>query len=80
MWTAPAGAKLTTATPVTLTYDNGAGLVFTRTIAVDDNYMFTVTDSGRQQGRRAGHAHPLRAGDAPRRAAHRPATTSSMRA
>src|SRR5581483_8924350 len=44
-WTAPADAKLTTATPVTLTYDNGAGLVFTRTIAVDANYMFTVTDA-----------------------------------
>jgi YidC/Oxa1 family membrane protein insertase len=43
-WTAPAGAKLTTATPVDLTYDNGAGLVFTRKIAVDDKYMFTVTD------------------------------------
>ena len=31
--------------PVTLTWDNGQGLVFTRTIAVDDQYMFTVTDS-----------------------------------
>ena len=27
--------------PVTLTYDNGQGLVFTRTIAVDDHYLFT---------------------------------------
>lgn len=31
--------------PVTLTWDNGKGLIFTRTIAVDDQYMFTVTDS-----------------------------------
>jgi YidC/Oxa1 family membrane protein insertase len=30
--------------PVTLTYDNGAGLEFRRTIAVDDKYLFTVTD------------------------------------
>ena len=37
LWTAPAGATLTTATPITLTYDNGAGLQFTRTIAVDDS-------------------------------------------
>jgi YidC/Oxa1 family membrane protein insertase len=44
-WTAPEGARLTTATPVTLTYDNGAGLVFKRTIAVDQNFMFTVTDA-----------------------------------
>jgi YidC/Oxa1 family membrane protein insertase len=30
---------------VTLTWDNGAGLVFKRVIAVDDKYMFTITDS-----------------------------------
>jgi YidC/Oxa1 family membrane protein insertase len=44
VWTAPADAKLTTASPVTLSFDNGAGLVFTRKIAIDDKYMFTVTD------------------------------------
>jgi YidC/Oxa1 family membrane protein insertase len=37
--------KLTVQTPVTLTYDNGQGLIFHRRIAVDDHYMFTVTDS-----------------------------------
>ncbi len=42
-WTASDG-ELTPAHPVTLTYDNGEGLVFTRLIAVDDKYMFTVTD------------------------------------
>ena len=30
--------------PVILTWDNGRGLHFTRTISVDDQYMFTVTD------------------------------------
>ena len=30
--------------PVTLTWDNGQGLVFVRRIALDDDYMFTVTD------------------------------------
>src|SRR6516165_3956927 len=30
--------------PVTLTYDNGQGLVFTRTIAVDEHYLFTIRD------------------------------------
>jgi YidC/Oxa1 family membrane protein insertase len=44
-WTAPADAKLTPATPVTLTYDNGAGLVFSRKISIDDNYMFTIEDT-----------------------------------
>jgi YidC/Oxa1 family membrane protein insertase len=44
LWSAT-GNKLTSETPLTLTYDNGQGLVFHRTIAVDDHYMFTVTDS-----------------------------------
>jgi YidC/Oxa1 family membrane protein insertase len=30
--------------PVTLTWDNGAGLRFFRTISIDANYMFTVSD------------------------------------
>jgi YidC/Oxa1 family membrane protein insertase len=41
---------LTTAKPVTLSHDNGQGLSFTRKIAVDDQYMFTVTDSVRNVG------------------------------
>ena len=42
-WTAD-GETLTPERPVTLTWDNGQGLVFTRKIAVDDGYMFTVAD------------------------------------
>ena len=30
---------------MTLTWDNGQGLIFTRVIAVDDQYMFTIDDS-----------------------------------
>ena len=44
VWTAD-GKTLTPAKPVTLTWDNGAGLVFKRVIAVDDKYMFTIADS-----------------------------------
>ena len=44
VWTADA-KTLTSERPVTLTWDNGAGLVFKRVIAVDDKYMFTITDS-----------------------------------
>ena len=44
LWTADAGATLTPTAPLTLTWDNGHGLVFHRIIAVDDRYMFTVTD------------------------------------
>ena len=45
VWSAPEGAKLTVDTPVTLSWDNGAGLVFHRTVAVDPDYMFTITQS-----------------------------------
>ncbi len=45
LWTLAKGDRLTPSTPVTLTWDNGQGLVFTRTISVDDDYMFTVHDT-----------------------------------
>ena len=44
VWQAPAGAKLTPETPVTLTWDNGQGLKFARTIAIDDKYMLSIAD------------------------------------
>ncbi len=45
LWSAPEGATLTPDSPVTLTWDNGKGLIFNRTIAVDKDYMFSVTQS-----------------------------------
>jgi YidC/Oxa1 family membrane protein insertase len=36
--------------PVTLTWDNGQGLVFTRKIEIDDKYLFTVSDSVKNNG------------------------------
>jgi len=48
-WTA-SGGPLTPTSPVTLTWDNGQGFIFTRTIGVDMNYMFTVTDLVRNTG------------------------------
>ncbi|MBI2717963.1 MAG: membrane protein insertase YidC [Rhizobiales bacterium] len=45
LWTVPAGSELSPGKPVTLSWDNGAGLVFTRTIALDDEYLFTITQS-----------------------------------
>ena len=38
-------AALTEATPVTLVWDNGQGLIFRRTISVDANYMFDVNQT-----------------------------------
>ena len=39
-----AQARSPSSSPVTLVYDNGEGLEFRRTIAVDDKYLFTVKD------------------------------------
>lgn len=36
---------LTPEKPVVLTWDNGKGLIFTRTITLDDKSMFSITDS-----------------------------------
>ncbi len=45
VWSAPAGARLTPATPVTLTTTNAAGQSFAITLSVDAQYMFTVRQS-----------------------------------
>ena len=45
VWTAEGNQTLTPATPVTLTYVNDKGLTFKRQIAVDQDYMFTITDT-----------------------------------
>jgi YidC/Oxa1 family membrane protein insertase len=50
--------KLTPASPVTLTFDNGAGLVFRRVIAIDDKYMFTIKDSVENKGGEPVTLHP----------------------
>ena len=44
-WQVETGDKVTPATPVTLVWDNGAGLIFRRTIGLDEQYMFTITQS-----------------------------------
>jgi len=49
---------LTESTPVTLSYDNGHGLVFHRKIAVDGHYMFTVTDSVENKSAQPVTLHP----------------------
>ena len=48
-WTA-SGGPLAPKHPLTLTWDNGQGLVFTRTISIDETYMFTVEDAVKNTG------------------------------
>ncbi|PIE08607.1 MAG: membrane protein insertase YidC [Rhodobacterales bacterium] len=44
-WTLEAGETLTPETPVTLAWTNNSGMTFRRTIAVDEKYMFTISQS-----------------------------------
>ena len=50
LWASAPGAVLSPESPLVLTYDNGSGLVFTRTISVDDRYMFTIADEVANNG------------------------------
>jgi YidC/Oxa1 family membrane protein insertase len=50
VWTQQGTGTLGVGHPVTLTYDNGAGLTFRRTIAVDDHYLFTLKDEVQNKG------------------------------
>ena len=45
VWSVKSGEKLTPATPVVLTFTNEKGVVFTRTISVDEHFMFQITDT-----------------------------------
>ncbi len=44
VWNARGVKKMGANQPLKLTWDNGQGLIFTRTITVDENYLFTVRD------------------------------------
>jgi YidC/Oxa1 family membrane protein insertase len=44
VWTQEGSNALTPTSPVVLKYDNGEGLTFKRTIAIDDRYLFTLKD------------------------------------
>jgi YidC/Oxa1 family membrane protein insertase len=50
LWTVEGNQTLTPTTPVTLVFTNDSGLSFKRTIAIDPNYMFTVTDTVTNSG------------------------------
>jgi len=57
LWSADA-QTLTAGKPVTLTFDNGEGLIFRRLIAVDDEFMFNHRN-GREQICASRHPHAL---------------------
>ena len=45
IWSVESGDTLTPQTPVTLVWDNGAGLIFRNAISVDEEFMFTFAQS-----------------------------------
>ena len=45
LWTVDGSDTLTVDSPVSLTWDNGAGLLFRKTISVDEDFMFSVRQS-----------------------------------
>lgn len=42
--------ELTIESPIVLTWNNGHGLIFTKTISVDDDFVFTITDKVKNCG------------------------------
>ncbi|MGR3402262.1 MAG: membrane protein insertase YidC [Paracoccus sp. (in: a-proteobacteria)] len=58
IWTLESGDTLAPGKPVTLTWDNGAGQIFRRTFELDDNYLFTVSQSVENNGEASFSAAP----------------------
>jgi YidC/Oxa1 family membrane protein insertase len=50
LWSVEGTPTLTPSNPVTMTWDNGQGLIFKRTISVDDDYMFKIADAVENKG------------------------------
>ncbi len=80
VWTQQGSGALDVGHPVTLTWNNGGGLEFRRTITVDDKFLFTVKDEVANKSDKPVDALSLCADLAPRHAADRAATTSCTKA
>ena len=57
LWTADR-AELTPSTPVTLNWDNGAGLVFERSLSIDEGYVIAVRQRVRNTSRSSATLYP----------------------
>ena len=58
LWTLATGETLTVDTPITLTWDNGAGLLFSKEISIDADFLFTITQSVQNNGDAAASMAP----------------------
>lgn len=50
VWTVKSGDMLTPASPVTLTWNNGDGLEFERTLTIDNKFLITITQRVKNSG------------------------------
>jgi YidC/Oxa1 family membrane protein insertase len=57
-WRQEGSGSLRVGEPVTLVYDNTAGLIFRRTISIDDKYLFTINDEVKNIGTTPVTLHP----------------------
>ncbi len=58
VWTQVGGTTLTPDAPVTLEWQNGNGLTFTRVVEIDEDFLFTVTQSVTNAGDEAVRLYP----------------------
>ncbi|MGA7803365.1 membrane protein insertase YidC, partial [Bradyrhizobium sp.] len=58
VWQQDGSNALTPSSPVVLKYDNGEGLTFRRTIAIDDRYLFSIKDEVNNVGNTAVTLYP----------------------
>ncbi|TGN68432.1 membrane protein insertase YidC [Paracoccus liaowanqingii] len=58
VWTLESGEILAPGQPVTLAWDNGAGQIFRRSFSLDENYLFSVSQSLENNGDAAFAAAP----------------------
>lgn len=78
-WQVEEGAVLSPGNPVVLSYTNDSNVTFRRTISVDDNYLFTVSDSIENAGSARWSCAPMAAPPVSASLRH-PASTSCMKA
>jgi YidC/Oxa1 family membrane protein insertase len=57
-WMPAGGGTLSPGQPVTLRWDNGKGLLFTREIAVDEHFMFSITETVQNTGTAEARMYP----------------------
>ncbi len=58
IWKVKGNNRLTPSTPITLEWDNGEGLIFTKKIQLDDKFLFEITQSIRNNSNKSFQFYP----------------------